>query len=110
MPQCPAAPLGTGCLVSPSLGLTALMQLWGISVCLCDTVLFLCFRALCWLPEGVLLFSVVFGFWICVRILTVLDVLEAGHKQKDNTQVEKSTGASLALIFQISASVVLLAY
>lgn len=34
-------------------------------------------------PSSVFLLSVVFGFWVCVRILTVLGALEDGHKQKD---------------------------
>ncbi|NXK89263.1 PLXC1 protein, partial [Formicarius rufipectus] len=48
--QHPAAPLGKGCLVFPSLGFTALVQLWEISRCLCDPAVFQCFRAPCWLP------------------------------------------------------------
>lgn len=45
-----------------------------------------------------------------MRILTVLGALETGQKQRDGSREEKSTGASLALISQISVSVVLLTY
>lgn len=40
-----------------------------------------------WEPRGSVLFlSIVFGFWICVRILTVLGALDAGHKWWDRTE------------------------
>lgn len=41
---------GQGMAAISLMGLTTLMQLWGKSACLCHTVLFLCFRAPCWLP------------------------------------------------------------
>lgn len=85
----PEAPQHNAPLSIPLPGFTALMQSWGIPMCLCGTVVFWCFRAPCppspsentkqCFPPfcGILLLDL----WICVG--TILGALEDEHEQKD---------------------------